>query len=248
MTSWTTYEFRRARGAFTATVGRDVSGHHTKLACLNAHSYRIVHSRQREFNKMHEKEPPKVPQKPQMRLKKERTVEEFDNSITSTNHHFTSHLPNRDFDNFSSAEPSDVEGHTGDSETVSSEEDISYLADGHKSEPTIINSLPEQNQENCSINNGISKENISSVEETDYQSYGTYLSSRQRHIRMGRLSFDKQKRDPSENITLCLSVVHVTLALHHCKLSCLCCGIIGSLLHEYPKLSSNLQELWLWSK
>ncbi|PRD36118.1 UNVERIFIED_CONTAM: hypothetical protein NCL1_09618 [Trichonephila clavipes] len=125
-----------------------------------------------KLDKMHEKEPPKVPQKPQMRLKKERTVEEFDNSITSTNHHFTSHLPNRDFDNFSSAEPSDVEGHTGDSETVSSEEDISYLADGHKSEPTIINSLPEQNQENCSINNGISKENISSVEETDYQLAG----------------------------------------------------------------------------
>lgn len=114
-------------------------------------------------DKTHEKEPPKVPQKPQMRLKKERTVEEFDTSITPTDHHFASHLPNRDFDNFSSAEPSDVEGHTGDSETVSSEEDISYLAFGHKSEPNIINNLSDQNQEDSSINNGISKENISSV-------------------------------------------------------------------------------------
>ncbi|GFT84983.1 transposable element Tcb1 transposase [Trichonephila clavipes] len=42
--SWAPYEFGRTRGAFTATVERDVSGHHTELVCLNARSYRIVHS------------------------------------------------------------------------------------------------------------------------------------------------------------------------------------------------------------
>ncbi|GFU18220.1 PDZ domain-containing protein [Nephila pilipes] len=113
-------------------------------------------------DKTQEKEPPKVPQKPQMRLKKDRSVNEYDNSIIATDHHFTTRLPNRDFDNFSSTEPSDVEGHTGDSETVSSEEDISYLGDSHKSESSI-NDLSDQIQENCSINNGIAKGNISSV-------------------------------------------------------------------------------------
>ncbi|GFW79422.1 uncharacterized protein TNCV_3458921 [Trichonephila clavipes] len=43
--SWTAYEFGRTKDAFTATVERDVSGHHTELVCLNARSYCIVHSR-----------------------------------------------------------------------------------------------------------------------------------------------------------------------------------------------------------
>ncbi|GFV74468.1 hypothetical protein TNCV_5129101 [Trichonephila clavipes] len=34
----------RNRGLFTATLQGNVSGHHTELVCLNALSYRIVHS------------------------------------------------------------------------------------------------------------------------------------------------------------------------------------------------------------
>ncbi|GFS64437.1 transposable element Tcb1 transposase [Trichonephila clavipes] len=45
MANCTDYEFDRTRGAFTATVERDVSGHHTKLVCFNARKYRIMHSR-----------------------------------------------------------------------------------------------------------------------------------------------------------------------------------------------------------
>ncbi|GFX20965.1 transposable element Tcb1 transposase [Trichonephila clavipes] len=43
--SWTAHEFGRTRIAFIATVERDVSGHHSELLCLNAFSYRNVHSR-----------------------------------------------------------------------------------------------------------------------------------------------------------------------------------------------------------
>ncbi|GFS53703.1 transposable element Tcb1 transposase [Trichonephila clavipes] len=43
MASWTAYELGRNGGALTATVERDVSGHHTKLLCLNARSNHIVH-------------------------------------------------------------------------------------------------------------------------------------------------------------------------------------------------------------
>ncbi|GFW90833.1 hypothetical protein TNCV_2418281 [Trichonephila clavipes] len=43
--SWTAYEFGRIRGVFAAALELDVSGHHTELVCINARSYRIVHSR-----------------------------------------------------------------------------------------------------------------------------------------------------------------------------------------------------------
>ncbi|GFX11575.1 uncharacterized protein TNCV_5141501 [Trichonephila clavipes] len=36
--------FERTRGKVTANMERNVSRHHTELLCLNAQSYRIVHS------------------------------------------------------------------------------------------------------------------------------------------------------------------------------------------------------------
>ncbi|GFW51646.1 uncharacterized protein TNCV_4213221 [Trichonephila clavipes] len=39
------HEFERTRGKVTANMERNVSSHHTELVCLNARSYRIVHSR-----------------------------------------------------------------------------------------------------------------------------------------------------------------------------------------------------------
>ncbi|GFX46442.1 transposable element Tcb1 transposase [Trichonephila clavipes] len=38
------HEFERTRGKVTANRERNISGHHTELVCLNARSYRIVHS------------------------------------------------------------------------------------------------------------------------------------------------------------------------------------------------------------
>ncbi|GFW47719.1 transposable element Tcb1 transposase [Trichonephila clavipes] len=43
--SWASQEFERTRGKVTANMERNVSRHHTGLVCLNARSYRIVHSR-----------------------------------------------------------------------------------------------------------------------------------------------------------------------------------------------------------
>ncbi|GFS81682.1 transposable element Tcb1 transposase [Trichonephila clavipes] len=43
--SWAFHKFDRTRGKFTANMERNVSRHHTELVCLNARSYRIVHSR-----------------------------------------------------------------------------------------------------------------------------------------------------------------------------------------------------------
>ncbi|GFU62200.1 uncharacterized protein TNCV_2474311 [Trichonephila clavipes] len=43
--NWTAYVLGQTRGAFTANVERDVSGHHAELVSLNAHSYHIVYSR-----------------------------------------------------------------------------------------------------------------------------------------------------------------------------------------------------------
>ncbi|GFU82930.1 transposable element Tcb1 transposase [Trichonephila clavipes] len=45
MVSWASHEFERTRGKFITNMERNVSKHHTELACLNARSYRIVHSR-----------------------------------------------------------------------------------------------------------------------------------------------------------------------------------------------------------
>ncbi|GFY23245.1 transposable element Tcb2 transposase [Trichonephila clavipes] len=44
MASWTTYEFGRSRGAFTATAELDVSGHHTELtfSIRGKHSWRLT--------------------------------------------------------------------------------------------------------------------------------------------------------------------------------------------------------------
>ncbi|GFV63929.1 transposable element Tcb1 transposase [Trichonephila clavipes] len=39
------HEFERTRGKVTANMERNVSKHHTELLCVNARSYRIVHSR-----------------------------------------------------------------------------------------------------------------------------------------------------------------------------------------------------------
>ncbi|GFV56023.1 transposable element Tcb1 transposase [Trichonephila clavipes] len=44
-TSWASHEFERTRGKVIANMERNVSRHHTELVCLNARSYRIVHSR-----------------------------------------------------------------------------------------------------------------------------------------------------------------------------------------------------------
>ncbi|GFW88583.1 transposable element Tcb1 transposase [Trichonephila clavipes] len=41
---WASHEFERTRGKVTANMERNVSRHHTELVCLNARSYRIVHS------------------------------------------------------------------------------------------------------------------------------------------------------------------------------------------------------------
>ncbi|GFV97333.1 transposable element Tcb1 transposase [Trichonephila clavipes] len=43
--SWASHEFERTRGKVTANMKRNVSRHHTEFVCLNARSYRIVHSR-----------------------------------------------------------------------------------------------------------------------------------------------------------------------------------------------------------
>ncbi|UYV66093.1 hypothetical protein LAZ67_4000196 [Cordylochernes scorpioides] len=59
---------------------------------------------------------------------------------------------------------------------------------------------------------------------------GLDLSPRRRHTRTRRLSLDKQKRDSSENTTLCHSVIHVDLARHHSKRWRLFGGVNGSLL------------------
>ncbi|GFV79573.1 transposable element Tcb1 transposase [Trichonephila clavipes] len=39
------HEFERTKGKVTVNMERNVSRHHTELVCLNARSYRIVHSR-----------------------------------------------------------------------------------------------------------------------------------------------------------------------------------------------------------
>ncbi|GFU13608.1 transposable element Tcb1 transposase [Trichonephila clavipes] len=45
MANWVSHEFERTKGKVTANMERNVSRHQTKLVCLNARSYRIVHSR-----------------------------------------------------------------------------------------------------------------------------------------------------------------------------------------------------------
>ena len=60
---------------------------------------------------------------------------------------------------------------------------------------------------------------------------GLGLSLRRRQTRIRRLSLLKQKRDSSENTTLCHSVVQLALSRHHCKRRRLCCWVNGSLLN-----------------
>ncbi|GFX27669.1 transposable element Tcb1 transposase [Trichonephila clavipes] len=43
--SWASHEFERNIGKVTANMERNVLRHHTELVCLNAQSFRIVHSR-----------------------------------------------------------------------------------------------------------------------------------------------------------------------------------------------------------
>ncbi|GFT03291.1 transposable element Tcb1 transposase [Trichonephila clavipes] len=43
--SWASHKFERTRGKVTANMELNVSRHPTELVCLNAQSYRIVHSR-----------------------------------------------------------------------------------------------------------------------------------------------------------------------------------------------------------
>ncbi|GFV08925.1 transposable element Tcb1 transposase [Trichonephila clavipes] len=43
--SWASHEFERTTDKVTANIERNVSRHPTELVCLNARSYRIVHSR-----------------------------------------------------------------------------------------------------------------------------------------------------------------------------------------------------------
>ncbi|UYV84894.1 hypothetical protein LAZ67_X003898 [Cordylochernes scorpioides] len=77
---------------------------------------------------------------------------------------------------------------------------------------------------------------------------GLDLSPRRRHTRTRRLSLDKQKRDSSENTTLCHSVIHVDLARHHSKRWRLFGGVNGSLLsgrHECKRLATNRREMVL---
>ncbi|GFY33785.1 transposable element Tcb1 transposase [Trichonephila clavipes] len=42
--SWASHVFERTRGKVTANMERNVSRHHTELVCLNARSYRFLHS------------------------------------------------------------------------------------------------------------------------------------------------------------------------------------------------------------
>ncbi|KAG8176984.1 hypothetical protein JTE90_022534 [Oedothorax gibbosus] len=100
--------------------------------------------------KISEKEPPKVPQKPQSRLSRDAPIDELDIVQTSSIIDYTHQLETKNlsaFDNFSSTDPSDVEGHCGDNETVSSEEDMPYLTTEHKSTP-LIKKLYEQTENN----------------------------------------------------------------------------------------------------
>ncbi|GFW01255.1 transposable element Tcb2 transposase [Trichonephila clavipes] len=43
--SWASHGFERTTGKVTGNMERNVPRHHTELVCLNARSYRIVHSR-----------------------------------------------------------------------------------------------------------------------------------------------------------------------------------------------------------
>ncbi|GFX65697.1 transposable element Tcb1 transposase [Trichonephila clavipes] len=43
--SWASYEFEWTRGKVTADKERNISRHYTELVCLNARSYRVMHSR-----------------------------------------------------------------------------------------------------------------------------------------------------------------------------------------------------------
>ncbi|GFY30205.1 transposable element Tcb2 transposase [Trichonephila clavipes] len=54
-------EFERTRGMVTANMERNVSIYHTELVCLNARSYRIVHSRYSGFNRRFVEWAPVVP-------------------------------------------------------------------------------------------------------------------------------------------------------------------------------------------
>ncbi|UYV79402.1 hypothetical protein LAZ67_17002480 [Cordylochernes scorpioides] len=77
---------------------------------------------------------------------------------------------------------------------------------------------------------------------------GLDLSQRRRHTRTRRLSLDKQKRDSSENTTLCHSVIHVDLARHHSKRWRLFGGVNCSLhsgRHECKPLATNRREMVL---
>ncbi|KFM81203.1 LIM and calponin domains-containing protein 1, partial [Stegodyphus mimosarum] len=80
--------------------------------------------------KVSDKNPPKVPAKPHSWLKKELLNNVLDNNQSPSQNELFQHcLSKKDLstaDNISSAEPSDIEGHAGDTETVSSEEDNSY--------------------------------------------------------------------------------------------------------------------------
>ncbi|GFU16207.1 HTH_Tnp_Tc3_2 domain-containing protein [Trichonephila clavipes] len=44
MENGASHEFERTTGKVTANMERNISRHHTELVCLNARSYRIVHS------------------------------------------------------------------------------------------------------------------------------------------------------------------------------------------------------------
>lgn len=81
------------------------------------------------FYQIVEKEPPKVPQKPYSRLKKSHSISYDDDQRHPDElfQHFTD-LSKKELviSENSSAEPSDVEGHTADTEATSSEEDITF--------------------------------------------------------------------------------------------------------------------------
>ncbi|UYV64965.1 hypothetical protein LAZ67_3002577 [Cordylochernes scorpioides] len=74
---------------------------------------------------------------------------------------------------------------------------------------------------------------------------GLDLSPRRRHTRTRRLSLDKQKRDSSENTTLCHSVIHVDLARHHSKRWRLFGGCLAFLIKNlyYEDIAANIPNI-----
>lgn len=118
-----------------------------------------------------DKEPPEVPKKPYLWLSRKNQCAESFKMNSSSEEVLNSSLQHKEIfhaDNPSSAEPSDIEGHAGDIETLSSEDDAGYcgpvrnadsglgsLSDGHRV-CDVVDSASDFSQDSCT---GLDKAN-----------------------------------------------------------------------------------------